>query len=339
MSARRCARNDIIEPQRTSSATESTINDVIHPRRRPRWNSRSFAAAAKSRWVDRMATSPRKIADSPSDKLTGKGGSRYSFMSVFRKLATLVSFPVTFAEYFAAETGAQYGISFAKKLQMARQMRRHRKYVQTASSFPEQLAMITQILKISASTPGCLVECGTWKGGSAASLSLAASLCGRELHIFDSFSGLPPSECSSYGSVGDTLSGTYAEGDYCGQLEEVKENIRKHGNIESCIFHPGFFCDTLQHFQEPCAFVFLDVDLIESLQDCLRYLWPKLQKGCYLFTHEARDWQIVAAFYDRSWWQATLNVSPPGLMGGGSGLGLHPAAGGASSDLGCAVKI
>ena len=176
------------------------------------------------------------------------------------------------------------------------------------------------------------------RGGSAINLSLAAELCGRKLHIFDSFSGLPPSECANYGSVGEDTSGSYAEGDYCGRLEEVTENIRRYGRIENCVFHQGYFCDTLPKFQEPCAFVFLDVDLIESLHDCLRFLWPNLQKGCYLFTHEARDWQIAAAFYDRVWWQTALDLSPPGLIGAGSGLGLHPSVGGAISDLGCTVK-
>lgn len=259
-------------------------------------------------------------------------------MGLLRKIAALVSLPVTFADFFTAETGAQYGISLARKLQLAQRMRHNRQYVQTASSFPEQLAMVTQILKIPAATEGCLVECGTWKGGSAISLSLAAELCGRKLHIFDSFSGLPPSECANYGSVGEDTSGSYAEGDYCGRLEEVTENIRRYGRIENCVFHQGYFCDTLPKFQEPCAFVFLDVDLIESLHDCLRFLWPNLQKGCYLFTHEARDWQIAAAFYDRVWWQTALDLSPPGLIGAGSGLGLHPSVGGAISDLGRTVK-
>jgi hypothetical protein len=44
---------------------------------------------------------------------------------------------------------------------------------------------------------GCFVECGVWKGGSAVIMGLALKHANqkRDLHLFDSFEGLPePSE-------------------------------------------------------------------------------------------------------------------------------------------------
>jgi hypothetical protein len=38
---------------------------------------------------------------------------------------------------------------------------------------------------------GCIVECGTWRGGMAAGLSVIGGP-DRDYHFFDSFEGLPP---------------------------------------------------------------------------------------------------------------------------------------------------
>jgi O-methyltransferase len=44
--------------------------------------------------------------------------------------------------------------------------------------------------------PGCIVECGVWKGGSLLSMILAAenepSLQMREFHAYDTFEGMTP---------------------------------------------------------------------------------------------------------------------------------------------------
>ena len=46
-------------------------------------------------------------------------------------------------------------------------------------------------MMLSMKTPGAIVECGCYAGGSSAKLSIVASLLGRQLVIFDSFEGLP----------------------------------------------------------------------------------------------------------------------------------------------------
>jgi hypothetical protein len=82
----------------------------------------------------------------------------------------------------------------------------------------------------------------------------------------------------------------------------------------------------------------VDVDLTESLKTCLKYLWPLLADGGYLFTHEAPHQEIAAVFFDGDWWHANLHSDAPGLVGAGSGIGLFPSRGGFRSDLGFTVK-
>jgi len=38
---------------------------------------------------------------------------------------------------------------------------------------------------------GAIVEAGSFHGGSTAKLSLVAKWCDRQLHVFDSFAGMP----------------------------------------------------------------------------------------------------------------------------------------------------
>jgi O-methyltransferase len=260
--------------------------------------------------------------------------------TLLKKLVAGLSVPIILSEYFRAETGRDYGITFATKLRLAGRMRRNRKRIATASHFLEHLLMATEIMKIPRSVEGCVVECGSFKGGSAANLSLVCSLCNRRLEIFDSFAGLPDPSAADQQHivVGAREVHVYAKGAFCGTLEEVRNNIAQFGDLAVCNFNVGYFDQTLPGFQRRCIMAFLDVDLVDSLETCVKYLWPRVQDGCHVFTHEAQHMEIPAFFFDQSWWRSNLQCSAPGLVGAGSGIGLQPSSGGFRSDLGYTVK-
>lgn len=261
-------------------------------------------------------------------------------MSPYNAFLLLVTLPVTLSRYFRRSTGKAYGVATPAKLVVAAKMVRNNLRIPSASNFVEHLVMATTILNIPRAAEGCIVECGSYKGGSAANLSLVAALCGRELEVFDSFGGLPtPSEDDRAHTVlhrGERH--TYEEGAWAGTLEEVKEAIAKYGAIEVCSFHAGYFEVTLPEFNKITAFVFADVDLRDSVDTCLRYLWPLLLERGYFYTHEAAHMEIASLFFDREWWRATCDSDPPGLVGAGTGLGLVPGPGGFRSALGYALK-
>ncbi|MGB6691509.1 MAG: TylF/MycF/NovP-related O-methyltransferase [Terracidiphilus sp.] len=261
-------------------------------------------------------------------------------IGILRRLAFALSVPVILSEFFDRDTGREYGVKFLVKIKLALKMSRNYRKIQTGSRVIEHLVMATRILRVPKSVEGCVVECGSFKGGSATNLSLVCALCGRDLEIFDSFAGLPePSGADKeHVLVGLHQVHTYTKGAWGGTLEEVKGNIRRYGIIDRCHFNVGYFADTLPHFRRRVVFTFLDVDLTESLQTCLRYLWPLIHDGCNVFTHEAPHMEIASAFFSESWWCSSLHCKPPGLVGAGTGLGLLPTAGGFKSDLGYTVK-
>jgi len=258
----------------------------------------------------------------------------------WKKFVMVLSIPIILSEYFAPATGSDYSAGFFTKLKLAYRMASNRRKISTASHFLEHLIMATQILKVPRTVQGCVVECGSYKGGSAANLSLVCALCERRLEVFDSFQGLPaPSNTDKeHVLVAAHEVHSYAEGALCGTLREVQQNISRYGAMNCCNFNVGFFEQTLPDFSRRCILIFLDVDLVGSLETCLKQLWPLLQDGCYLFTHEAHHVEIPSVFFREDWWRANLGCPAPGLVGAGNGLGLLPSSGGFGSALGYAVK-
>lgn len=112
-------------------------------------------------------------------------------LSPYNACLLLLSLPVTLSHYFRRSTGESYGVGTVAKLLLVVRMIRNNFRIVSASNFVEHLVMATTILNIPRADEGRIVECGSYKGGSAANLSLAAALCGRQLEIVDSFGGLP----------------------------------------------------------------------------------------------------------------------------------------------------
>ena len=175
---------------------------------------------------------------------------------------------------------SQFSISDRRKL-VARVLEAG-KGIECAHQHSHMAAMLENILSLDDAVKGCIVEAGCFKGGSTAKLSIAAKMTNRKLVVFDSFAGLPHDEEPGFDIYGEKA--LFWKGTYCGQLEEVTENVRHFGEIEVCEFVRGWFEDTLPSFHEPVAMAFVDVDLVSSTRTCLQYLYPPLVKGASIFS-------------------------------------------------------
>lgn len=256
-------------------------------------------------------------------------------------VVTIVLLPVIAADYFRPSTGREYGVGLPTKLVLLVKMVRNNLRIESASNFISHVLMAARILAVPKATPGVLVECGCFKGGSTANLSLLAAAIGRQLHAFDSFAGLPVADDVDAGHVvlGERNLYSYEAGAYRGSLDEVRDNVARYGAIEACVVHPGYFEETMPGFDLPVVFAYFDVDLVKSAEPCLRTVWPLLQPNGYLFTDEAHHLEMAQLFYDRQWWEQEVGVAPPGLVGAGNGIGLFLRPGGFVSGLGYTAKI
>ena len=237
---------------------------------------------------------------------------------------------------YDCDVGRDYQVTRKMKIELVRQFQTITKRIPTATSWLYHVVLATEILRLPQQIHGSVIECGCWKGGSTASLSLVCGLVGRKLIVCDSFEGLPEDErevVHQYPHVG--VFGYYQKGMYASRLEEVKENITHYGDISVCQFTPGFFSESLKTLTEPIVFAFLDVDLAGSMRDCVKYIWPLLVEGGLVHTDDSCDMEVVRVWFDNEWWQHEIGCRAPGYVGSGCGLPLSPDF----SSLGYARKV
>jgi hypothetical protein len=261
-----------------------------------------------------------------------------TFYKVYKKIIRILAAPIYLSYFFEKDVGRDYGLGFFGKIKIILKFRRNNRMITTATNWEGHLRLAAQILKIPPSVKGDVIECGCYKGGSSANLSLICDIVGRELVLCDSFEGLPdPEECDKvHYNIFNKHVRLYEKGHYTGKLGEVKHNISRFGKINVCEFVKGYYENTLNQLDGSYVLAFVDVDLHKSLKECLRYLWPRLVNGAYFFSHEAQDLAFASIFFDKKWWEENLNCSPPGFVGAGTGL---PHGIGEGSGLGCAVKF
>jgi O-methyltransferase len=238
-------------------------------------------------------------------------------LSFLKKVHYVVSLPTSIVLILGSRRiNSAYRMTWWRRFSLGLRMFRTTLRLPSGSSYKAHLAMALKLLELPPEILGDVVECGSWKGASTANLSLVCRIVGRKLMVFDSFRGLP------VGSPDDREAVNYRAGDYCGSLDEVRRNVRRYGSLQCCEFVEGWFKDTLYKIKAPVALAFLDVDLEESLDECVRNIWPNLIENGYLFTDECVNTNYAALFYSERWWRENFACAPPGLIGAGGGLSV-----------------
>lgn len=119
----------------------------------------------------------------------------------------------------------------------------------------------------SQSPPGCFVEVGVYKGGSAMCLSAVAEFQKRPLYLYDTFEGMP------YQSEYDK----HPVGDFSDTSEEL---IRKA--IPTATIIKGIFPDSAVEMP-PVAFAHIDCDQYQAVRESILYLVPRMAEGGFLW--------------------------------------------------------
>lgn len=148
--------------------------------------------------------------------------------------------------------------------------------------------------EISNPVEGDILEFGCYTGISSSKLSITAKNTNKKLYVFDSFEGLPELD----ENASDNHKKMYEKGQYCCSFDTVKNNIKTYGCIENVELVKGYFQNSLKNFEsvKKIAYAFVDVDLVQSLEECLEFILPKLQKNSILFSHEATDPDYLPIF-------------------------------------------
>jgi O-methyltransferase len=227
--------------------------------------------------------------------------------------------------FYGDDVGRAYGLDRQAKEELVKNFRRNVELIPSGTAWLYHLVLAHEIVNIPREVDGDVIECGVWKGASTASLSLVCRAVGRKLIVSDSFEGLPDDDSRvthQYPHLG--VYGYYRKGMYAGRLDEVKGNIERCGDLSVCQFVPGFFSESLNVLKGPIAFAFLDVDLLSSMKDCVRHIWPLLVEGGVVYTDDSCDMEVVRLWFDDEWWKREIGERAPGYVGSGCGLPLDP---------------
>lgn len=116
---------------------------------------------------------------------------------------------------------------------------------------------------------GDVAEIGVYKGGSAKLLAKIVEPSGKRVHLFDTFSGMPPTH-PEYD--------LYKKGDFDdASLKTVKTFL---GDCPNVTLYPGFFPDTaIPLVEHRFCFAHVDVDIYRSVMDCCEFFHPRLEPG------------------------------------------------------------
>ncbi|MBE9013893.1 class I SAM-dependent methyltransferase [Pseudanabaenaceae cyanobacterium LEGE 13415] len=142
--------------------------------------------------------------------------------------------------------------------------------------------------------PGDFVECGTYKGGSAAILSKGLGES-RHLWLYDSFEGLPPT------TERDGEDAKAWIGECVGTVPDLKAVMNAVGTSESAYtIKPGWFETTLQHdLPEQIALLHCDADWYDSVLLVLETFYPRISPGGCVILDDFGYWEgCREAFYD-----------------------------------------
>jgi len=139
--------------------------------------------------------------------------------------------------------------------------------------FPDHCYLVAKFSRSCLHLEGDFIECGTYRGGTAhliASEIKSTPSRPRELHLFDTFTGMPPQavlDPSGHreGDLGDV------------DFKAVQAFLKPFPFIR---FHQGIIPATFEAIQsKKFAFAHIDVDLYSSVMDSCQFLYERMTPG------------------------------------------------------------
>lgn len=157
--------------------------------------------------------------------------------------------------------------------------------------------------------PGAFVECGVWKAGCVGIMAQANLTYGkerRELHLFDSFEGIPEPDAAVDGAAAIEFA-KQAGGGTGGALKPLADQYGGVGTLDVCQklingtlgypkehthYHVGWFQDTVPIADTgPIAILRLDGDWYASTKVCLEHLYDRVVPGGFVILDDYKAYE------------------------------------------------
>lgn len=127
---------------------------------------------------------------------------------------------------------------------------------------------------------GSIAEAGVFRGEFAQFLNYAFP--DSKLYLFDTFEGFDDSEAIreiKKGNAAESFVEAY-------KTTNIKMVLEKMPNPEKIEVKKGFFPQTAYGIEDKFAFVSIDFDFEESIYEAVKFFYPKVKEGGFLFVHD-----------------------------------------------------
>jgi O-methyltransferase len=131
---------------------------------------------------------------------------------------------------------------------------------------------------------GNVAELGVFRGEFAGKINKAFP--DRKLYLFDTFEGFNDKD------VEIEISSKYSKQrhDFSKTSEEIV--LQRMKFRENCIIRKGYFPETANGIEDKFIFVSIDADLYQPIYNGLKYFYPRLVKGGYIFIHDYNNTKV-----------------------------------------------
>ena len=135
--------------------------------------------------------------------------------------------------------------------------------------------------------PGSVAEVGVFRGDFSKRLNVLFP--DKKLYLFDTFEGFPEDDVR-FEKANDYSTGSQ---DFTGTSINLVRSKMKYP--QNCVFKKGKFPDTAGGVGDPFCFVSLDTDLFLPIYEGLKFFYPRLVPGGYIFIHDFNNDQYPGA--------------------------------------------
>lgn len=139
----------------------------------------------------------------------------------------------------------------------------------------QEAYILYNLAKNTAKVPGAMVEVGVFEGGTA--LLATEVKAGRELYLFDTFSGLP--------HVDEIDKEFFHEGQFVASYESVCSFFKDDSKVTVA---KGIFPQETGNVlaDKKFSFVHLDVDTFQGTKDSLEFIYLRVNSGGAILVHD-----------------------------------------------------
>jgi O-methyltransferase len=130
-----------------------------------------------------------------------------------------------------------------------------------------------------ANVNGNVAELGVFKGDFAVRIN--ELFPDRILYLFDTFEGFNSTDVEI--DLNNGLS-SCQKGNYC--YTDIDTILSRMPFANKCIIKKGYFPESAACVEDSFVFVSLDADLYQPTIEGLRYFFPRMTKGGYMFVHD-----------------------------------------------------